>query len=120
MSSALRFARRAVVAAVAGGAVALGVAGTAVADPPCIASDITGTEASVAAAMTGYLVTHPDVNDFFSNLQGLSVDEAFAKTRDYLTANPDVKAEIDAIRQPADDLRDRCGVPDSNIMRGVL
>ena len=112
--------RMAAAAAVIGAGMALWGAGSAAAAPGCIASDITGTEASVAAAMTGYLVTHPDVNDFFSSLQGLDKDEAFAKTRDYLTANPETKAQIDAIRQPVDELRDRCGVPDSNIMRGVL
>ncbi len=109
------------VAALAGG-LALGLAAAASAQPSpgCLASDITGIESSVAASMTGYLLAHPDVNDFFSGLQGLSKDDAFARTRDYLTANPGVKAEIDAIRQPASDLRDRCGIPETNIVRGVL
>ena len=70
--------------------------------------------------MTAYLWTHPEVNDYFTSLQGLSNDEAFAKTRDYLTANPEIKAQMDAIQAPADDLRARCNIPVDGIVRGVL
>ncbi len=124
MSSALRAGRRAAAAiigtGIAAGVVALGPAGTAGADPGCTVADMTAVETGVAAAMTTYLWTHPDVNDFFTSLQGLDNTDAFAKTRDYLTANPDIKAQMDAIQGPADDLRTRCNIPVANIIRGVL
>lgn len=97
-----------------------GAAGVAAADPGCTVADMTGVETGVAAGMTAYLWTHPDVNDFFTSVQGLPNDQAFAKTRDYLTANPGTKAELDAIQAPADVLRARCNIPVDNIIRGVL
>lgn len=124
MSSALRACRRAAAATIgtgiAAGVVAIGLAGTAGADPGCTVADMTGVETGVAAGMTTYLWTHPDVNDFFTSLQGLDNTDAFAKTQAYLTANPDIKAQLDAIQAPADDLRARCNIPVTNIIRGVL
>lgn len=124
MSSAIRFGRRAAAAVIGAGIsagfLAVGLAGTASAAPGCTVADMTGVETGVAAGMTTYLWTHPEVNDFFTSVQGLSPDDAFAKTRDYLTANPDIKAQMDAIQAPADDLRARCNIPVTNIIRGVL
>ena len=119
MSTAIRVASRAAVI-LGAGAVLFGAAGTASADPGCTVADMTNIETGVAAAMTVYLWTHPDVNDFFTTMQGLPKDDAFAKTKDYLTANPDIKAQMDAIQAPADDLRARCNIPVTNIVRGVL
>jgi hemophore-related protein len=120
MSSAIRVGRRAAAVIIGAGAVAVGLAGTASADPGCTVADMTAVETGVAASMTSYLWTHPDVNSYFTSLQGLPNDEAFAKTRDYLTANPGIKAQMDAIQAPADDLRARCNIPVTNIVRGVL
>lgn len=115
-------ARLAGAAAVLGaGAALLGAAGTAVAAPPgCTAADVTNVEAGVAAAMTGYLFTHPDVNNFFTGLQGLSKEDAFYQSQSYLDANPVVQNEMSAIRQPVDDLRARCNIPVDGLIRGVL
>ena len=72
-------APRVVVGAIGAGAVTgtlLWVtAGTAAADPPprpanCTAADVAGVSAGVAAAVSAYLFTHPDVNGFFTDLQG--------------------------------------------------
>lgn len=95
---------------------------TATADPApgCTVADMTAVETGVAASMTSYLWAHPDVNSYFTSLQGLPSDQAFSKTRDYLTANPGIKAQMDAIQAPADDLRARCNIPVTNIVRGVL
>lgn len=124
MSSAIRAGRRAAAAtigaAAAAGALALGSAGTATADPGCTVADMTAVETGVAASMTTYLWTHPEVNNFLTSVQGLPTDEAFAQTKDYLSANRDVKAQMDAIQEPADDLRARCNIPVTNIIRGVL
>lgn len=116
--------RRLAAAALAAGAAAL-VGGGAVAaaepgGPGCTAVDITGVEAQVATAMTAYLVTHPDVNAFFTDTQGLSKADAFQQTQAYLAANPQTQAEINAIRGPVFDLRNRCGIPPNHLIRGVL
>lgn len=114
--------RRAAAAVLGAGAVLLAGAATAAADvaPGCTAGDITGVEGQVATAMTGYFFTHPDVNAFFSSVQGLSKADATAQTKAYLAANPQVQAEINAIRGPVFDLRQRCNIPTNNIIRGVL
>ena len=51
---------------------------------------------------------------------GLPKADAFAKTKAYLAANPQVQDEINAIRGPVFDLRNRCGIPTNNLIRGVL
>ncbi len=68
-----RSVRRAAAAALGAGAVLLSVAGPAAADPPpnCTTADMTGIMSGVSAAMSSYLWTHPDVNAFFTSLQGL-------------------------------------------------
>lgn len=122
MSTALFVARSAAAAAISA-AVALSVgAGMAAADadPGCWASDITAAEAQAATGMTAYLVTHPEVNEFFSSLQGLPSAEIARQTIAYLTANPQIQNELDGVRAPVFDLRDRCGVPYDQIIGGVL
>ncbi|MCB9442556.1 MAG: hemophore-related protein, partial [Mycolicibacterium sp.] len=54
------------------------------------------------------------------SVQGLPKADAFAKTKAYLAANPQVQDEINAIRGPVFDLRNRCGIPTNNLIRGVL
>ena len=122
MSYATRVGRRAAAATLAAGAMLVGTATIAAADyvPGCSAADVTNVEAEVATGMTGYLFGHPDVNSFFSGLQGLANDDAFDLVKGYLTANPGIKADIDAIRAPAKDLRARCNIPVDGIIRGVL
>ena len=65
--------------------------------------------AGVSAATSVYLFTHPDVNAFFSGLEGAPRDELRGDIATYLDANPQVKAELQGIRQPLVDMRDRCG-----------
>lgn len=122
MSTAIFTARRAVAAVLGAGAVLIAGAATAVADPApgCTAGDITAVESQVAAGMSVYFFTHPDVNAFFSSVQGLSKADATSKTQAFLAANPQVKAEISGIRGPVLDLRQRCGIPTNNLIRGVL
>ena len=114
MSSHATSARRAVAVVLGAGAVLLGTAAPVIADPPppnCTSADLAGIMAGVAAATSAYLFTHPDVNDFFTSLRGLSKDQAHAKVKQYLAANPQTKAELQGIRQPLKDIRDRCGIP---------
>jgi heme-binding protein len=114
MFPSARFARRTLVGAIGAGAVAgamlLGTAATAAADPPnCTAADLAGIASGVTAATSAYLFTHPEVNDFFTGLKGKPRDEIRADVQSYGDANPQVKADLQGIRQPMADFRERCG-----------
>ncbi len=61
--------------------------------------------------MAGYMFTHPDVNNFFTGLRGLPHEEVRDNVQTYMNANPQVEAEINGIRQPLTDLRNRCDAP---------
>lgn len=90
----------------------VGTAATAAADPPnCTAADLAGIMSGVNAGMSAYLFTHPDVNAFFTSLKGKSRDEMRTAITDYAQANPQVQSDIQAIRQPAADFRNRCDTP---------
>ena len=109
-----RTARRAVAGAVGTGALAgamlFGALPTAMAEPPnCTAADLAFTAAGVSRATSDYLFSHPDVNFFFTGLEGKERDEVRTEVDAYMTANPQVKAELTSIRQPLVDLKNRCG-----------
>lgn len=107
-------ARRAVIGAIGSGVVAgaLLAAPSALADPPpnCTAADLAGVSAGVSAATSAYLFTHPDVNAFFTGLEGAHRDTVREQVKDYMDANPQTKAELTGIRQPLVDIKNRCGV----------
>lgn len=109
-----RSARRAVAGAVGTGAIAgamfFGATPFAAAEPPnCTAADLAGVASGVSASTSAYLFTHPDVNWFFTSLEGLPREEVRGKVQDYLNANPQVKADLTGIRQPLVDIKNRCG-----------
>lgn len=79
--------------------------------PNCTSADMTGVMSGISAAMSAYLFTHPDVNAYFSGLQGLPKTQVREQTEAYLNANPNVRADLEAIRQPSRDFRDRCNLP---------
>jgi hemophore-related protein len=106
------FVRSLIGATVITGATLLGTAATAAADPPnCTAGDLTQVLSGVNAGMSVYLFTHPDVNAFFTGLKGMSRDQMRTAVSDYLQANPDIRDQIKAVRQPAADFRARCDAP---------
>ncbi|MBV8965842.1 MAG: heme-binding protein [Mycobacteriaceae bacterium] len=81
----------------------------AAADPPnCTAGDLAGVASGVAAATSAYLFSHPDANAFFTSLKGQPRDQLSSQAQDYLNANPDVQNDIQQIRQPMVDFRNRC------------
>jgi hemophore-related protein len=110
-----------------GGSVAVGAAmcaalmgggATAAAQPPpppppplpnCTAADLSGVASGVTAATSTYLFTHPDVNAFFTSLKGLPKEEVRTRVGEYADANPQVKTDLQGIRQPMVDFRNRCG-----------
>ncbi|CAJ1586409.1 heme-binding protein [[Mycobacterium] wendilense] len=105
-------ARRVVLGAVGAGAMTgamLFGASSAAAAPNCTAADLAGVAAGVSASTSAYLFTHPEVNDFFTSLEGKDRDTIKAEVHDYMEAHPQVKAELTGIRQPLTDLKNRCG-----------
>jgi hemophore-related protein len=113
-----RTARRAVAGAIGTGALAgvmlFGALPTAMAEEPpnCTAADLAFTAAGVSKATSDYLFSHPDVNYFFTSLEGKTRDEVRTEVDKYMSANPVQKGELTAIRQPLVDIKNRCG--DSN------
>jgi heme-binding protein len=109
-----RTARRAVAGAIGAGALAsavlLSISPMAIADPPpnCTAGDLAGISSGVAASTSAYLFTHPDVNAFFTGLKGQPKSAIRDDVQNYLNANPQVKADLQQIRQPLVDLKNRC------------
>jgi hemophore-related protein len=124
-----RAGRRAVAEVIGSGAVACAVlfAGPAVAfaeptpappppapaapPPGCTAADLAQASGTVGTAMGQYLFSHPDVNNFFTSLRGLPNEELRGRVQTYMDANPQVETEINGIRQPVTDLRNRCDAP---------
>ena len=84
---------------------------TASADPPpnCTGADFAGVSAGVSAAMSSYLFTHPDVNDYITGLEASGGDQTALQIARYEAAHPQERAEIVAIRQPLADFDTRCG-----------
>jgi hemophore-related protein len=110
-----RTARRAVAGALGTGVIAgamfFGAIPTAMADEPpnCTAADLAGVASGVSAATSAYLFTHPDVNWFFTSLEGQARDDIRDDVDTYMNQNPQVKADLTGIRQPLVDLKNRCG-----------
>ena len=111
-----RTARRAVAGALGSGAVAgamlfgaLPMASAQPEPPNCTAADLAGVASGVSAATSAYLFTHPDVNFFFTSLEGQPREDIRDDVKTYLDANPQTKADLTGIRQPLVDLKNRCG-----------
>lgn len=105
--------RRVVIGAVVSGTLLCGAAGEAAADPPsrpanCTAADVAGVAAGVATTLSAYLFTHPDVNGFYTGLEDQPKDQIGTDVQNYFSANPQEQADLEGIRQPMTDIRDRC------------
>jgi len=88
-------------------------AGTAAAEPQprppnCTAADVAGVAAGVATALSTYLFTHPDVNGFYTGLQDQPKDQIRDDVQNYFSANPEEQADLEGIRQPLTEIRQRC------------
>ena len=117
MSLSKFMSRRVVVGALGAGVIAgtLVSSGTGIAaadptprPPNCSAADVAGVAASVATSLTTYLFTHPDVNGFYTGLQDQPKDQIGAQVQNYFSNNPQEEAELEGIRQPLTDIRERC------------
>jgi heme-binding protein len=76
--------------------------------PGCTAADLAQVSGTVGTAMGDYLFSHPDVNNFFTSLRGRPNEEIRGEVQNYMNANPQVESDINGIRQPLTDLRNRC------------
>src|SRR3978361_1470264 len=109
-----RVGRRAVAGVMGASAMLFVALPSAMADDPalkppnCTAADLAGVASGVSASTSGYLFTHPDVNDFFTGLKGQPKSQIKDDVQKYLDANPQVKADLTNIRQPLVDLKERC------------
>lgn len=79
--------------------------------PGCTAADLAQASGTVGTAMADYMFSHPDVNNFFTSLRGKPNQEIRGDVQDYMNANPQVQSDINGIRQPVTDLRNRCDAP---------
>ena len=111
-----RTARRAVAGAVGTGAIAgamlfgaMPLASAQDGPPNCTAADLAGVASGVSASTSAYLFTHPEVNWFFTSLEGMPRDDVRGKVQEYLDQNPQVKTDLTGIRQPLVYLKNRCG-----------
>jgi hemophore-related protein len=122
MFNSAQIIRRALVgmisAGAVGGAMLFGEAALASAEPApappapgCTAADLAEASGTVGTAMAAYLFSHPDVNDFFTSLRGLPNEEIRGDVQNYMSAHPQVESEVNGIRQPVTDLRNRCDAP---------
>ena len=83
------------------GAMLVGTAATAAADPPnCTAADLAGVMSGVNAGTSSYLFTHPDVNAFFTSLKGKSREEMQTEITDVHGRKPTGAGRVDS-RQAA-------------------
>lgn len=107
----------AAIGVICAGGILFGGAAVASAEPPpppppnCTAGDLAVASGTVGTAMGAYLFSHPDVNNFFTSLRGLPHEEVRGRVQTYMDANPQVETEINGIRQPLTDVRNRCDVP---------
>jgi len=91
-----------------------GGAAIAVADPPpppppnCSAADLARISSGVSNTTADYLFIRQDVNAFFTGLKGQDRDVMKDNAQNYLNANPQVKGELQGIRQPLTDFKSRC------------
>ncbi|MDT5139296.1 MAG: heme-binding protein [Mycobacterium sp.] len=111
-------ASRAVVAGIAAGTISgvmlFAAVGSATADPEpapgCTAADLAQVSAGVAAATSEYLFGHPDVNAYFTGLKGQPRSDQANQVKQYMDANPQTHTDLEGIRQPLTDFRNRCNM----------
>lgn len=69
--------------------------------------------AGVAASTSGYLYSHPDVNEFYTDLRSKPDDQVSAAIGQFFADNPQAHTDLLGLRQPLSDFRARCGVAGS-------
>ena len=123
MLPSVRPVRRAIKGAIGTGALAgavlFGAAAIASAEPeppvppPCTAAELARVMSGVTFDTSNYLTEHANVNDFFTSLKGQPEDQIRDQVQTYLDANPAIRDDLQRIRQPSADFRQRCGAPET-------
>lgn len=85
----------------------------------CTAADLAEIMSGVTAATATYLFDHPPVNEFFTNLGNVPHQEKRVVVANFMDANPEVKADLAGIREPAEDFRLRCGAGPGLLAEGM-
>lgn len=78
--------------------------------PGCTAADLAQVSAGVAAGTSAYLFSHPDVNAYFTSLKGQPRSDQVDQVKQYMDANPQTHTDLEGIRQPLTDFRNRCNM----------
>jgi hemophore-related protein len=107
-----------IAAAAISAAMLFAAAGSASADPEpvpepapnCTAADLAQVSSGVAAATSAYLFSHPDVNAYFTGLKGQPRSDQADQVKQYMDANPQTHTDLEGIRQPLTDFRNRCNM----------
>ena len=73
-----------------------------------LARGLGGRQGGRCCGLVGLSVHPPPVNEFFATLKGQSRDQMQPQVQAYLDANPQVRTELQGIKQPADDFLNRC------------
>ena len=101
---------RAIAVGAASCAVLLGSEAIAVAEPApnCTAADLARISSGVSNATADYLTANPAVNAFFTGLKGQDPELLASNVENYLNSNPQIRDELQGIRQPLADFETRC------------
>lgn len=91
-------------------ALAVSIAPTAVAAPPCSASNLATTASGVLGQAGGYLDTHPGANDVLTAAANQPTADAENSIRGYFVTHPGEFLDLQNIARPLTDLRNQCGV----------
>ena len=58
--------------------------------------------------------SHPDVNTFFTSLKGQPRSDHADQVKQYMDANPQTHTDLEGIRQPLTDFRNRCNMQNNS------
>lgn len=91
------------------GVITIALPGTASADPiQCSAQSLAAARAAAKPQIASYLSAHPDLAAEIAHLRSLPKDQRAAERRAYRQAHPDLVAGLRTARQPIIDYRRAC------------
>lgn len=76
--------------------------------PDCTAANLARISAGVSNATANYLDANPAVNAFFTGLKGQGPELLASNVENYLNSNPQIRDDLQAIRQPLAGFETRC------------
>lgn len=76
--------------------------------PDCTAANLARISAGVSNATADYLDANPAVNAFFTGLKGQGPELLASNVENYLNSYPQIRADLQGIRQPLAEFETRC------------